>query len=156
MRNSPVYYGWYVLAASAASEMLTQGATSYASGLFVLPLQAEFHISRAAANLPVLILFAGAVLIAPLVGRILDARPIRSVMLAGAVLLGLSFGGIAAAHSLAIMAAILLFRQPRRSWRLGRSPPPPWHRAGFTGAGDWHRGLPPLPPRVVVSRLYRC
>ena len=101
MRNSPVYYGWYVLAASAVSEMLVQGATIYASGLFVLPLQAEFHISRAAANLPVLILFAGAMLIAPVVGRALDTRPIRLVMLAGRVLLGLSFGGIAATHSLA-------------------------------------------------------
>jgi sugar phosphate permease len=107
MRNSPVYYGWYVLAASAVSEMLVQGATSYASGLFVLPLQAEFHISRAAANLPVLILFAGAMLIAPLVGRALDTRPIRLVMPLGAILLGASFAGIAATHSLLVMALIL-------------------------------------------------
>jgi sugar phosphate permease len=109
MRNSPVYYGWFVLAASAVSEMLVQGATSYASGLFVLPLQAEFHISRAAANLPVLILFAGAMLIAPLVGRALDARSIRLVMPLGAILLGVSFAAIAAIHSLLVMALILFF-----------------------------------------------
>ena len=107
MRSAPVYYGWYVLAASAVSEMLVQGATSYAAGLFVLPLQAEFHVSRAVANLPVLILFAGAMLIAPMVGRILDAWPIRRVMPLGALLLALSFAGIAVAHSLAVMAVIL-------------------------------------------------
>lgn len=107
MRNSPFYYGWAVLAASAVSEMLVQGATAYAAGLFVLPLQAEFHISRAAANLPVLILFAGAMLIAPLVGRALDTRPIRLVVLLGAILLGLSFAAIAATHSLLVMAVIL-------------------------------------------------
>ena len=109
MRNSPVYYGWFVLAASGVSEMLVQGATSYASGLFVLPLQSEFHISRTAANLPVLILFAGAMLIAPLVGRALDTRPIRLVMPLGAILLGASFAGIAATHSLLVMAVILFF-----------------------------------------------
>ena len=53
----PVYYGWFVLASSAVCELLVQGATLYSAGLFVLPLQAEFHISRAAANSSVLILF---------------------------------------------------------------------------------------------------
>lgn len=108
MRNSPVYYGWYVLAASAVSEMLVQGATAYASGLFVLPLQAEFHISRAVANLPVLILFAGAMLMAPLAGRALDVWSIRRVVPVGAILLAASFAGIAVTHSLAVMAVILV------------------------------------------------
>jgi MFS family permease len=109
MRNSPVYYGWFVLAASAVSEMLVQGATSYSAGLFVLPLQAEFHISRAVANLPVLILFAGAMLVAPLAGRALDTRSIRLVVPVGAILLAASFAGIAVTHSLAVMAVILVF-----------------------------------------------
>ncbi len=109
MRNSPVYYGWFVLAASAVSEMLVQGATSYSAGLFVLPLQAEFHISRAVANLPVLILFAGAMLVAPLAGRALDTRSIRLVVPVGAVLLAASFAGIAVTHSLLVMALILFF-----------------------------------------------
>jgi len=108
MRSSPVYYGWYVLAASAVSEMLVQGATSYAAGLFVLPLQSEFHISRTAASLPLLILFGGAMLIAPLVGRLLDTKPIRLVVPLGGILLGASFAGIAATHSLLVMALILL------------------------------------------------
>ena len=107
MRSSPVYYGWFILAASAVSEMLVQGATSYASGLFVLPLQAEFHVSRAVASLPVLIMFAGAMLIAPLVGRALDTRTIRLVVPLGAVFLAVSFVGIAASHSLLVMALIL-------------------------------------------------
>jgi MFS family permease len=108
MRGSPVYYGWFVLAASAVSEMLIQGATSYAAGLFVLPLQAEFHISRANASSSILILFVGVILAAPVAGRLLDVWPIRRVMTAGAVLLGFSFAGIAATSSLWVMSAILL------------------------------------------------
>jgi len=104
----PVYYGWFVLAASAVSEMLVMGATAYASGLFVLPLQGEFHISRADANISISILYLGAVLVAPLVGRLLDRYSIRLVMSASAMILGLSFAGIAAAPSLWMMAVILL------------------------------------------------
>jgi MFS family permease len=104
----PVYYGWFVLAASAVSEMLVMGATAYASGLFVLPLQGEFHISRADANSSILILFLGASLAAPLVGKLLDRYPIRLVMTLGAIVLGLSFAGIALAPALWMMAVILL------------------------------------------------
>jgi MFS family permease len=108
MRGSPIYYGWFVLAASAVSEMLLQGATAYSAGLFVLPLQAEFHISRAAANSSILILYFGIFFVAPFAGRLLDIWPIRRVMAAGAVVLGLSLAGIALAPALWMMALILL------------------------------------------------
>src|SRR5471030_809754 len=104
----PVYYGWFVLAASAVSEMLVMGATAYASGLFVLPLQAEFHISRADANSSILILYLGATLASPFVGKLLDRYPIRRVMSLGAIVLGLSLAGIALAPALWMMAIILL------------------------------------------------
>jgi MFS family permease len=105
---SPVYYGWFVLAASAACELLVMGATAYAAGLFVLPLQAEFHISRASANSSVIILYLGASIAAPFIGRLLDRLPIRLVVTSGAVVLALAFAGIAATSSLLVMALLLL------------------------------------------------
>lgn len=104
---TPFYYGWVILAATAVSEMLAQGATSYAAGLFVLPLQGEFHISRAVANTPVLIMFLGAALVSPLVGKALDRFPIRLVLPLGAVLFSLALIGIALSQSLLVMAALL-------------------------------------------------
>jgi sugar phosphate permease len=106
--GSPVYYGWFVLAASAVCELLVMGATAYAAGLFVLPLQAEFHISRAAANSSVIILYLGASIAAPFIGRLLDRLPIRLVVSAGAIILALAFAGIAATSSLLVMALLLL------------------------------------------------
>ena len=103
-----IYYGWFVLAAAAMLEMLAFGAAAYGAGLFVLPLQAEFHISRADASSPVLILFAGAALVSPLVGRALDHFPIRAFAIGGALLFGLCFLGIAATSSLAVMALLLV------------------------------------------------
>lgn len=103
-----IYYGWFVLAAAAMLEMLAFGAAAYGAGLFVLPLQAEFHISRADASSPVLILFGGAALVSPLVGRALDHFPIRAFAIGGALLFGLCFLGIAATSSLAVMALLLV------------------------------------------------
>ena len=105
---SPVYYGWFVLAASAICELLVMGATAYAAGLFVLPLQAEFHISRASANSSVIILYLGASIAAPFIGRLLDRLPIRLVVSVGAIILALAFAGIAATSSLLAMALLLL------------------------------------------------
>jgi MFS family permease len=108
MRALPVYYGWFVLAASAVCELLVMGATAYAAGLFVLPLQAEFHISRASANSSVIILYLGASIAAPVIGRLLDRLPIRLVVSSGAIILALAFAGIAATSSLLVMALLLL------------------------------------------------
>ncbi|HEU4548227.1 MAG TPA: MFS transporter [Rhizomicrobium sp.] len=105
---SPFYYGWLVLAAAAVSEMLATGASSYASGLFVLPLQAEFHISRAGASSAVLVLFLGTALTAPHVGRLLDRYSLRMVISLGAVTFCAALAGIALAPSLWIMALLLL------------------------------------------------
>jgi MFS family permease len=103
----PFYYGWLILAAAAVSEMLAQGATSYAAGLFVLPLQAEFHISRADANSPILILFFGVALSSPFVGKLIDRFSIRLVMPLGAAIFSLSLIAIASSASLWVMALIL-------------------------------------------------
>ena len=103
----PFYYGWLVLAASAMSEMLVQGATSYAAGLFVLPLQAEFHFSRATASSPVLILFFGLTLVAPFVGKFLDRYPIRLVVPLCALIFSGAFLVIAATQSLWLMVFML-------------------------------------------------
>ncbi len=106
--SSKIYYGWYVLAASAMCELLVMGATAYAAGLFVLPLQAEFHISRADANSSILILYLGGALVSPLVGKALDRFPIRLLVPAGVLLFSGTLAFIAATDSLLAMAVALL------------------------------------------------
>lgn len=106
--RAPVYYGWLVLAASAVSEMLVMGATSYSSGLFVLPLQAEFHLSRADASSAVLLLYAGAIVFSPIIGRSLDRHSVRTIMAVAALVFALSFAVISFSHSLLLMSLVLL------------------------------------------------
>ncbi len=102
-----IYYGWWVLAAAALTEMLSIGSTSYAAGLFVLPLQNELSLSRAAANSSIPIAFAGGALLSPLVGYLLDRLPIQWVIALGAVSLGLGFAAIAVTSSIPLMVLAL-------------------------------------------------
>ena len=106
--RAPIYYGWWVLAAGAVIEMLAIGSISYSAGLFVLPLQSEFGLSRAAANSALPISFAGAAIMAPLVGFLLDRYPAERVIALGAVLLGAGFAAIALSPSLWPMVVALL------------------------------------------------
>ncbi|HEY4266109.1 MAG TPA: MFS transporter [Micropepsaceae bacterium] len=102
-----VYYGWWVLAAAAVAEMLSIGSTSYAAGLFVLPLQHELSLSRAAANSSIPISFAGGALVSPLVGYLLDRISIQWVIGLGAIGLGLGFALISVTSSIALMVLAL-------------------------------------------------
>src|ERR1700754_3621275 len=103
----PVYYGWLFLAASACCELLVMGATAYAAGLFVLPVQAEFHITRTAANSSIIILYLGAALVAPFIGRILDRGSIRRVVCLSAIIFGAALATIALSSSLLVIAVML-------------------------------------------------
>jgi len=104
----PVYYGWWVLAAAALTEMLAVGSTSYAAGLFVLPLQNEFSLSRAAANSALAIGLAGAAFTAPIVGYLLDRFPVQWVIGLGVIPFGLGLILISATSSIPLMAFAML------------------------------------------------
>jgi MFS family permease len=104
----PPYYGWYVLGASAFTEMLAIGSTSYAAGLFVLPLQRELLLSRAAAGSAIPILFTGAAIMATLVGYLLDRFPVQWVMTLGAISFGIGLVIISVTSSTLVMTLSLL------------------------------------------------
>jgi MFS family permease len=103
-----IYYGWWVLAAVALTEMLSVGSASYAAGLFVLPLEREFSLSRTAASSALPISFAGAAVMAPLVGYLLDHYPAQRMIAIGALAFGIGFAVISATSSLMLMVLILL------------------------------------------------
>ena len=84
------YYGWIVVGAAFLSTGLTVGTGSYAFGVFVEPLEAEFGWTRMQLNAAIS-LSAVAALSGPFIGRIMDRYGARPVMAASLVLLGMSF-----------------------------------------------------------------
>src|SRR6185295_3405223 len=105
----PIYYGWWVLAASAITKMLAIGSTSYAAALFVLPLERELSISRAVANSSIPLVFMGGTFMAILVGYLLDRVPIQRVVGLGAMALAAGFVAVSLTSSLLVMALVLFF-----------------------------------------------
>lgn len=106
--NSKLFYGWWLIAAVFVGEMFAIGSTTYAFGLFVKPLELEFGISRGDANKGLALFMIGMGLSAPLIGRLIDRRSARNVMLFGAAWMALGFIAIALAPSLLWMALAIL------------------------------------------------
>lgn len=105
---SGLYYGWWLVLAVFVGEMFAIGSTTYAFGLFVKPLEQEFGISRGDANKGLALFIVGMGLSAPLIGRLLDRRSARGVMLFGAAWMALGLVAVALAPSLGWMALATL------------------------------------------------
>jgi sugar phosphate permease len=105
---SRFYHGWYIVAVSAAVYALITGATYNAFGLLVLPVSAEFKLSRADTNTALILFNLGNAVLAPIMGRLLDRISARRVMLAGSLLFGGSLATLGLSTSLWLSAAVLL------------------------------------------------
>ncbi len=103
----PIYAGWWVLAATFVCAMLVIGSTNYAYQLFVVPVEAEFGLSRAAVNQGMSLFLVGGAVWAPIAGRLLDRFPAPAVMAAGGLLMAAGLGTIAATDSLRLIAAAI-------------------------------------------------
>lgn len=103
-----LYYGWWLVLAVFVGEMFAIGSTTYAFGLFVKPLEQEFGISRGDANRGLALFIVGMGLSAPLIGRLLDRRSARGVMLFGAFWMAAGLVAVALAPSLGWMALAVL------------------------------------------------
>ncbi|MBV1918108.1 MAG: MFS transporter [Sphingomonadaceae bacterium] len=103
----PLYCGWYVVAAAVLIYALVIGSTFAAFGLFVLPVSAEFGLSRAEMNTGIIVLNLGNAMIAPFIGRMLDRVPARRIMVASTVLLGASLMALGLSRSLWLDVGII-------------------------------------------------
>jgi MFS family permease len=101
------FQGWRVVGAGFFNAMLMVGATAYSFGLFVLPLQAEFGLSREQANLGLVLLIIGFAVWAPIIGRLIDRRSARIIGSIGAALFAAGFAAIALAGAPWAMALAL-------------------------------------------------
>jgi MFS family permease len=101
------FQGWRVVGAGFFNAMLMVGATAYSFGLFVLPLQAEFGLSREQANLGLVLLIIGFAVWAPIIGRLIDRRSARTIGIIGAALFAAGFAAIALAGAPWAMALAL-------------------------------------------------
>ena len=90
-----VPYRWYLLASAVLSMGVGSGVLSWPFGLYIGPVEAEFGWTRGEVAAGYSMMAGGSALTAPLVGRWIDRRGAREVLIAG---------GAAAALSHALLA----------------------------------------------------
>lgn len=86
-----VFYGWVIVGACFLFLLLFAGAGYYSFSIFIRPLEAEFGWSRASISLSMSIQFLVSGLFSPFVGRIVQSRGPRRLILLGATGAGASF-----------------------------------------------------------------
>ena len=86
-----LFYGWWIVSASFVVQFLVMGTTFYAWGVLIKPLAEALDASRfaVASALPCSMLVGS--LVGPLIGREVDRRGARVLMLAGSVLMTAGF-----------------------------------------------------------------
>ena len=86
-----VYYGWWMLAGSVVAMALGSGVSFWAFGLYIEPFETQFGWSRGEVSGAFSVALLTGALSGPLVGRWIDERGPRQVILAGVVLTALSY-----------------------------------------------------------------
>jgi MFS family permease len=82
-RPRRIFYGWWVVFASAVGLFWTIPVAVYSFTVFMKPLMQEFHAGRAAISLAVTLQLVAGVLTAPILGWLLDRYSARMLILVG-------------------------------------------------------------------------
>lgn len=86
-----LFYGWRMVAASAAVRLLGAGLHSYGFTVFFLPLSQELNLSRTATSLAFSLARAEGAIEGPIVGHLLGRYGPRPVMLVAVSLMGIGY-----------------------------------------------------------------
>ncbi len=89
--SSRIFYGWWIVCASFVTLFVATGFIFYSYGVFLVPIQEEFHASRFAVTIGLTLMNAAMAIFAPFLGRIIDTWSIRRLMIIGCVSLGTGF-----------------------------------------------------------------
>src|SRR6476660_4171746 len=86
-----LFYGWRMVAASAAVRVLGAGLHSYGFTVVFLPLSQELNLSRTATSFAFSLSRAEGAIEGPIVGHLLDRYGPRPVMLVAVLLMGVGY-----------------------------------------------------------------
>ncbi len=86
-----VFYGWWIVSASFFVQFMTAGTTFYMYGVLLKPLAEDLDASRFAVGSALSMLMLIGALTGPLIGREVDRRGARGLMLLGTVLMSAGF-----------------------------------------------------------------
>ena len=105
---SGLFYGWRMVAASAALRVLGSGLHSFGFTIFFLPLSQDLNLSRTATSFAFSLARAEGAIEGPIVGHILYRYGPRPVMLTAVLLMGVGYLLLATVDSYAMFLVVYL------------------------------------------------
>ena len=89
-----IYYGWWIVGVAFLSDFIS-GANAYGFPIFYKPMAKELGWSRTTVAIaPTLRTVFSALLLSPIIGRMVDRRGPQAIMLVGAILMGVTSLGM--------------------------------------------------------------
>jgi len=104
------FFGWKIVALAFFLDFCAVGYSFQSFPVVVLELSKEFSLSRFLATLPIPLFMIMSSLFMPFIGRVLDKGAIRSILMAGALVYGLSLISLYFAFS--YISFMLIFTLP--------------------------------------------
>lgn len=86
-----MFFGWRMVGVSFAAQFLAIGVPFYSFPVLLKPLTEAFEVGRMLGAMPGTLASLAGIVVSPLVGRMIARFPLRGLMAAGALVLGLSF-----------------------------------------------------------------
>ncbi|TAJ19674.1 MAG: MFS transporter [Dehalococcoidia bacterium] len=94
------YYGWYIVGVAFVSSMMSMGITAYSMGVFLKPMTQELGWSRTDISLGQTLTTFVTGILGVAIGRRMDARGGRALMVGGAIIGGFGFIMLGHVHEL--------------------------------------------------------
>ena len=86
-----IFFGWYIVGFTFVAQFIAMGTTFYAYGVLLKPLTEALEVDRFTVSLALSLQMAVAALASPKIGKLISDRPIRQLMLTGALLASVGF-----------------------------------------------------------------
>jgi sugar phosphate permease len=108
MRPAKTWYrGWTMVLIGLLTNMVVVGSTTYAFGLYVVPVTEDMGLSRATANTGLIFQHLGTAALAPVIGRFLDRVSLRLMVAISGLALGAALIVISIGDTLWLKASML-------------------------------------------------
>ncbi|MBI2531911.1 MAG: MFS transporter [Deltaproteobacteria bacterium] len=107
-RFNGLFYGWRMVAASAALRVLGAGLHSFGFTIFFLPLSQDLNLSRTATSFAFSLARAEGAIEGPIVGHVLDRYGPRPVMLTAVLLMGVGYLLLSTVESYAMFLVVYI------------------------------------------------